>query len=206
MPRTSDKAILEAALKLFARKGFYTANVEEIAALAGVGKGTVYRHFTDKKGLFEALMDSCLVEFLACIREAVKAEGTAAARLSALSQAHLAYFARRGEFFMLLIKEQGTFGAEFHASLIKKYLVQVEIIEDCIKEGVCSGELRAVDTGSAAFALFAMLNGVVHRRVISGKPYSPEREGDTVLGIFLEGMRKKEEDVRDHGNSVSKTA
>ena len=89
---------------------------------------------------------------------------------------------------MLLIKEQGTLGAEFHASLIKKYLVQVEIIEDCIKEGIGSGTLRALDTGSAAFALFGMLNGAVHRWVLSGKSYPLEREGETMLDIFLHGM------------------
>ncbi len=48
-------SILEEAKKEFASKGFYEASVDTIAANAGVGKGTVYRHFGDKDSLFFAV-------------------------------------------------------------------------------------------------------------------------------------------------------
>ncbi|GAB3326149.1 TetR/AcrR family transcriptional regulator [Haliea atlantica] len=48
--------ILTAATRIFADKGYQTADVETVAAAAGVGKGTVYRYFTTKEVLFtEAL-------------------------------------------------------------------------------------------------------------------------------------------------------
>jgi TetR/AcrR family transcriptional repressor of mexJK operon len=55
-PRTtrSHDAICQAARTVFLRDGFSGASVDEIVALASVSKQTVYRHFTDKRGLFAA--------------------------------------------------------------------------------------------------------------------------------------------------------
>ncbi|WP_410585941.1 TetR/AcrR family transcriptional regulator [Amycolatopsis sp. lyj-23] len=50
------EAILEAAFAVFARVGYEAANVQEIAAEAGVAKPTVYNHFQDKEALFRAAL------------------------------------------------------------------------------------------------------------------------------------------------------
>jgi TetR/AcrR family transcriptional repressor of mexJK operon len=50
------KAIIEAATALFLRQGYQDTSVEEIAALAAVGKQTVYKHFADKQRLFSAII------------------------------------------------------------------------------------------------------------------------------------------------------
>src|SRR5215472_554046 len=50
------KAIIDAATGLFLRKGYQDTSVEEIAALAAVGKQTVYKHFADKQRLFSAII------------------------------------------------------------------------------------------------------------------------------------------------------
>jgi TetR/AcrR family transcriptional repressor of mexJK operon len=50
------KAIIDAATALFLRKGYQDTSVEEIAALAAVGKQTVYKHFADKQRLFSAII------------------------------------------------------------------------------------------------------------------------------------------------------
>lgn len=52
----SGKAILEAAQRVFAARGFHGARVEEIADRAGVAKGTVFLHFRDKENLLLALV------------------------------------------------------------------------------------------------------------------------------------------------------
>ena len=49
--------ILQVALDEFSRQGFHKTDVEIIARRAGVGKGTVYRHFGNKRKLFLAVME-----------------------------------------------------------------------------------------------------------------------------------------------------
>ncbi|MBL1213345.1 MAG: TetR/AcrR family transcriptional regulator [Ignavibacteriae bacterium] len=66
MPRTPEqnkllrektsKKILEAALKLFARKGFHGTSMSDIAEAAGVSKGLAYNYYKSKKHLLEALL------------------------------------------------------------------------------------------------------------------------------------------------------
>ena len=50
--------ILDAALKLFSHRGYGATSVNDIAAEAGVSKGNVYHHFTDKETIFRELLDA----------------------------------------------------------------------------------------------------------------------------------------------------
>src|SRR5829696_4623111 len=50
------RAILDAATTVFLRNGYLGTSMDEIAALAGVSKQTIYKHFTDKEQLFSAII------------------------------------------------------------------------------------------------------------------------------------------------------
>jgi len=67
-------AILAAALEEFSARGYAAARLEDVAQLAGVGKGTIYLHFHDKEALFRELVTTLLVPFVANI-EAAPAAG-----------------------------------------------------------------------------------------------------------------------------------
>src|SRR5258708_12909207 len=54
-------AVLAAAQKQFATKGFDQTTIDDIAARAGVAKGAVYHHFESKEQIFERVLDSILV-------------------------------------------------------------------------------------------------------------------------------------------------
>src|ERR1700730_470342 len=60
-------AILTAALEEFSARGFAAARLEDVAQRAGVGKGTIYLHFRDKEALFQELITTMLVPFIASI-------------------------------------------------------------------------------------------------------------------------------------------
>src|SRR5258708_2193738 len=51
------RAILDACLKLFARHGFSTTSIDDIASAAGITKGAVYWHFENKEELFQAILE-----------------------------------------------------------------------------------------------------------------------------------------------------
>ena len=58
-------AILAAALEEFSARGFAAARLDDVAQRAGVGKGTIYLHFRDKEALFQELVTTMLVPFIA---------------------------------------------------------------------------------------------------------------------------------------------
>jgi len=59
-PAARRQAILDAALVVFAEHGFEAARLDEVAARAGVAKGTLYLYFKDKQALFESLVRSAV--------------------------------------------------------------------------------------------------------------------------------------------------
>src|SRR5205085_6444857 len=93
---TSDKRtrIMDAAIKVFAERGFHSATVAEIARGAGVADGTIYLYFKGKDDLLLRLFDEKMTELLAQAREAVQKERSAPAKLRRFIQLHLALVER----------------------------------------------------------------------------------------------------------------
>jgi TetR/AcrR family fatty acid metabolism transcriptional regulator len=90
-PLLADK-ILSVAARLFATHRFHEARMEDIAAAAGVGKGTLYRYFKDKDELYLTLLSRAGEEYLARLHEwTARAEGPRA-RLEAAVATVLSYF------------------------------------------------------------------------------------------------------------------
>ncbi|MDR6772973.1 helix-turn-helix domain-containing protein [Azospirillum sp. BE72] len=58
--RARRRAIVDAALPLFARKGFAATTTKEIAQAAGVSEGLIFKHFPSKASLYEAIFLSCI--------------------------------------------------------------------------------------------------------------------------------------------------
>jgi AcrR family transcriptional regulator len=55
--RRTRKQLLDAAARVFIRKGYHNPNISDIVAEAGVGQGTFYRNFRDKRDIFETLLE-----------------------------------------------------------------------------------------------------------------------------------------------------
>src|SRR5215467_12029077 len=84
--------IIQVAAREFARLGFDQANINVIAEQAGIGKGTIYLYFENKRDLFLVMLRFIAREQLAAIRSALAPDGTLRQRLSRLfcAFAHLA--------------------------------------------------------------------------------------------------------------------
>jgi AcrR family transcriptional regulator len=129
-PTRADKsalrreAILAAALEEFSARGFAAARLEDVAQRAGVGKGTIYLYFRDKEALFQDLLTTMLVPFIANI-EAVPPVGmpirTVLERLFDRFLGEI-YGTDRRKLLRLIITEGSRFPqlAEFHYQHVVK--------------------------------------------------------------------------------------
>ena len=87
-------AVLDAAARLFAARGVDNVSMDEVAAAAGVGKGTLFRRFGDKAGLATALLDARETDLQQAILSGPPPLGPSAdpaARLVAFVEAYLSY-------------------------------------------------------------------------------------------------------------------
>src|ERR1700722_8181494 len=90
-PRLSER-MLEAAGRLFGTRRFHEVRMEDIAAEAEVGKGTLYRYFADKEELYLGLLDRASCQYRKLIdAEVAKADGPGK-KLRALVAAGYSFF------------------------------------------------------------------------------------------------------------------
>src|SRR4051794_36154152 len=94
--------ILTVAARLFATHRFHEARMEDIAAAAGVGKGTLYRYFKDKEELYLALLERAAEQISSRLQEAHDRPSDPRCRLEAMVEAVLVYFDEQPYLFDLI--------------------------------------------------------------------------------------------------------
>jgi AcrR family transcriptional regulator len=140
--------ILAAALETFAERGFAASRLEDVAARAGISKGTLYLYFQSKEDLFKAVVREALVPNIARAEALVAAfPGPTADLLErlVLMLAGLVSSSRLGAIPKLVIAEAGNF-----PDLARFYLDEVihrgfRLIGAILRRGIERGEFRAVD-------------------------------------------------------------
>jgi len=122
-------AVLQAAARLFAEHGVAAVSMDQVAAAAGVGKGTVFRRFGDKAGLAVALLDTRERELQEAILHGPPPLGPgagAAARLTAFTGAYLDYLLAHLE--LVRLSENAAPGARYRIGAYRFWHRHVAIL------------------------------------------------------------------------------
>ena len=188
----SDKRprILNAAVKVFADKGFYCARVSDVAREAGVADGTIYLYFKSKEELLRGLFEENMTRILAGIREVVKGAESSADALAKLFDAYVTMTQREPELAEVLtveLRESGKFMNEFAAPLFGEFL---RIITQLLEDGQARGELRTDFTArTISRAMFGAMDELSLAWVMSSRRWNLNEAGREVLEVFLGGLR-----------------
>src|SRR5216684_2283702 len=88
--RESDKhqQIIEAAVRVFARNGYYNSRVSDVAREAGVASGTIYLYFKTKDDILVTLFREKMAAWVSFVREEIKGEGDPVAKIRRLVALH----------------------------------------------------------------------------------------------------------------------
>src|SRR5438105_8505067 len=97
--------ILDAAVRVFAEKGFYGAKVSEIAREAGVADGTIYLYFKSKDDLLISLFEDRMAQINSALREKLATEPNALGKLRRFIEMHLELVETRRELVEVLTVE-----------------------------------------------------------------------------------------------------
>jgi AcrR family transcriptional regulator len=101
-PADKREAILDAALELFVERGFHGTAVPEIAERAGVGAGTIYRHFASKEAIVNAMYQQYKGELTGSILRDFPVDKPARAQVGHLWQRLAAYAAAKPKAYAFL--------------------------------------------------------------------------------------------------------
>jgi len=199
-PEAERKAgILETALKIFARDGFHNANVQVMADEAGVGKGTIYRHFGNKQELFLATSRHCLEMIDQFVRKKVGneedtpkllAEVGSAGVLRKVALACAEFYQKHPETVEIMIHER----AEFRDSVPTHLMFRSDTragIDQLISAAMASGEFRKVNVEQATNAFGDLIWGSVINGCLEGGKTKLKRRMEHAIDIFLNGLAVK---------------
>lgn len=188
--RSDDKRerILEAAVKVFARKGYFGARVAEIAKKAGVADGTIYLYFRSKEDILVSLFDEVMAEHIARARRESKSLSGAQAKLHAIASHHLRLFSGNQDLavvFQVELRRSTKFMERFTASWLQDYFA---LLGEVIGEGQRQGVLRAdMPKKLATKAFFGVLDQMVTSWILGAKEYSVGDLAGPVVELFLRG-------------------
>lgn len=137
------QAILQAAIRLFSDKGVENTSIEELAAAAGIGKGTIYGYFQTKDEIFLAFCEEEIDYAFAAVAEQGDSQAPILERLMTLFMSQLRFVTANHEFGRLMAREM-SFPREITASKSKdlggRYLAALGEMITGAKE---RGELRS---------------------------------------------------------------
>jgi TetR/AcrR family transcriptional regulator, fatty acid metabolism regulator protein len=184
-------AILRAAIQVFARRGFFNAQVADVARVAGVAAGTVYLYFRSKDDLLTSIFDKTMREAIDEGQTALKAIVDPIERLTRIARLHLDRMGRDREMavvFQVEFRQSVKYMEKFSSTLLQDYL---HIIRDTIAQGQAAGAFRKdLSPTVAAKILFGALDEMTTNWILSKRAYSLVSKADTVIDLFLNGVRQ----------------
>ena len=191
----SDKyrKILDGALKVFAKKGFYQSKVSEIARLADVADGTIYLYFRNKDDILISLFEVVMQKAIDRFEEAMAGEEDPRRKLEIFALTHLSMIESNREAAEILqveVRQSSKFLKDYHN---EKFIQYLGMITDIVAEGQAKGLFKPeINPEIARRAFFGALDEMSLYWILSSKrDYDIETAARQISSIFLEGMIKK---------------
>jgi AcrR family transcriptional regulator len=185
------EAILDQAIATFADEGFRRADVQVIADRAGVGKGTVYRHFGNKEDLFWASTFAVLQRLEEHLLAAMRGVDGAANHLRAASRGYAEFFEANPQYLEIFVQERAEFRGSAPQSHLEYHEQMIDRFAHVLEEGIAAGELRPVDVRKTLIALGGVLYGSVVHACYAGFHDPLTDMAQYAVDIFLEGIRAR---------------
>ena len=151
----TKRRIFNTAIKMFSEKGYDNTSVEEITAIAGVAKGSLYYHFSKKEDIFDMLLKEGFELLRNNIEIKTKNCTTALEKIKAVILIQIKVIVKY-EYFLNVVFSQ-LWGEEEKNKKCKKAVFQyIKIIEKIVNEGIANGEFYDGDVEAIASGIFGV--------------------------------------------------
>jgi TetR/AcrR family transcriptional regulator, fatty acid metabolism regulator protein len=176
MPKISEQkkelkrqTILDAAVRLFAQKGFHGVSTAELAESAGVAEGTIFRYFSSKDKLLISALDRAMERLLEALRRDDDPQSPVTERLLRFIGNHLHLIREHPElarFIIVELRQTPEFLRRYpRYRPLDAYL---DFLREILREGMEQGSLRRVDLESLVSMIFGTMDYVLTRWHLNG--------------------------------------
>ena len=183
--------IIDAAVRVFARNGFYNSRVSDIAREAGIASGTIYLYFKTKDEILVTLFREKMAEFVETLRKEIAAEPDARAKLRRLVRLHLETLEARPDVADVVQVELRQGHKFFRGASAHEVSAYFDLIGSVLQEGVASGVFRTdLPVKVATKMLFGAMDQLTTSWVLGKRGYRLSDAAEPVANIFLKGVTR----------------
>ncbi|OPL10367.1 MAG: hypothetical protein AVO34_10795 [Firmicutes bacterium ML8_F2] len=189
--RTGEKyeAILEAAVKTIARRGYHRTRIADIAHEAGLADGTLYIYFENKEDILISLFQNLMQRFVEELRRELDQCRSAEEKLDRIICYHLSTLGERPSQAMVTQIELRQIDQTINQGISKPLMSYFQLIEEVIEEGKEQGLYRReLNTRTARKVIFGAVDEVVTCWVMSAKPYDLTIMKKPLFDLLVNGL------------------
>lgn len=194
--RISDKhnKIIQAAIKVFAQKGFFNARISDIAKKAKVADGTIYLYFNNKYDILISIFEEEIGKIIAEVKRLIDKEDDPRKMLEIFAMEHMRMIRNRrnlAEVLQMELRQSNKFMKEYRNT---KFIEYVDIVSKIIHKGQEMNIFRKdVMPGVAKRAVFGALDETARLWILSpDNQYTIEEAAQQISSIFLCGIEQKD--------------
>lgn len=183
----TKRRIFECAMKLFAEKGYDATSVEEITAVTGIAKGTLYYHFEKKEDILNMLLEEGMRLLRNSIEIKIKNSNTATDKIKAVILVQVKVTVKYENFINLVLSQ--IWGKDAKSRKCQKYVFEyIKLLEDIIKDGIRSGEFYDGNVPALASGIFGVTCSSLIYRMKIGEETNVEQVYNGFVDTVVKGL------------------
>jgi TetR/AcrR family transcriptional regulator, cholesterol catabolism regulator len=198
-----SEEIIDAAVRLWARRGYDATGIADVCAEAKIGKGALYHHVNSKEDILFEIHNRFVDPMLEYGRALLSSEMAPGEALTALGHRQIATIAQNRDECAIFIREYIALSDERFRTVRAKRREFSGIVSDLISRGIAAGEFDDVPVDLATHAFLALHNHV-YAWLRSDGTLTPAEVADVFDRIFLKGIKSSKDG--DDGRGARKPA
>ena len=181
--------IIDAAIRVFARNGYYNSRVSDIAREAGIAAGTIYLYFKTKDEILVTLFREKMAEWVAVVRREIAGEPDAVGKVRKLVGLHFDVLEQNPDLAEVLQVELRQGHKFFRGASAQEVSAYFDLIASVLEEGIAAGHFRHdLPVKVATKMLFGAMDQVATSWVLGKRGYRLTDSAEAVATIFLKGV------------------
>ena len=183
--------IIDAAIRVFARNGYYNSRVSDIAREAGIASGTIYLYFKTKDEILVTLFREKMAEWVAHVRHEIAGEPDPVAKIRRLVALHFSVLERHPDLAEVVQVELRQGHKFFRGASAHEVSAYFALIGSVLEQGIAAGQFRGdLPVKVATKVLFGAMDQVATSWVLGKRAYRLSDAAEPVAAIFLQGVAK----------------
>jgi len=182
--------IIEAAIQVLSKKGYHNTKMEEIAVIAGIGKGTIYEYFQSKLQLLQEILERSFYLYDHSIKADISNSLSVEQKIRRLVEAHLRFCQENKDLTRILFFDTEIIDNELRDWAWQKRRMKEERMQSMFAAAISSGEIRDLDPKMLTIIISGIFSSFWVPVVIEGWDIDANVASEKVTDIIMHGIKR----------------